>query len=151
MTRLRRPPGTRRDGWLALKKESRVLLDQGTLAFFRPGAFPGRHKGRVWVAEAHAEEGAQVFPPSAEATWQTFGKWQLRLVVDSDSTAKNGGGSGSSGGASGDRANLSADDDGNDVDAKVETLLVSVPKLPSLTLQQVPDTDSSSESRDRQL
>jgi len=47
-----------REGWLALRKESRVLLAAGTLAFLRPSVFPGARRGRGLIGAQLARGGA---------------------------------------------------------------------------------------------
>lgn len=83
LERIRLPVGAKkqRDGWLALKKESRVLLSDGWLAFFRPGAFPGHHVGRNWVSTPHAPPGTLLYhPPEGEETAAyQLGAWRVRL------------------------------------------------------------------------
>jgi len=110
LERLRTQRRAARGSWLALKKESRVLLTQeGLLVFFRPGVFNGHHEGRIWVPKAHAEEGELLSasglqgtcarnsegrdgasaPPSSlpsaddapEALWR-FGPWTVGLCAE---------------------------------------------------------------------
>ena len=93
--RLQRPLHKQRDGWLALKRDTRTLLVGTRLILFAPHLFPGEHQGRVWVPRAHASEGtpldappARAFahiPPEAEPRAYRMGGWRVRLRAVSNS------------------------------------------------------------------
>ena len=75
LARLALPAPKRRDGWLALKKETRAILCDTTLVLFRD-VFPGHHAGRVWVPEPPAPVGTAVAPPPSSAR---LGGWRVTL------------------------------------------------------------------------